>query len=220
MEKVKKFIVENNHFLYMLIWIPLLTCFYFCQKFLKPKYIMHCRIDDYIPFLKVFILAYVFWYFYMGIGFVYFGLKSKEDFLKLSKFIFWGMGISYAIYIVLPNGQDLRPVLYSHDIFTNMVRRIYSVDPPANVCPSIHVLNSIAVNVVVCKSKLFRDNKKIKIVSSIIMVLICMSTMFIKQHSLLDVTAGVILSCILYVSIYKIPYARKTKEENAEAQKA
>lgn len=209
MKVLQKFIGEHRHFLYLLIFVPLLLIFYLCQKFISPKYIMYCRYDDYIPFLSVFIIPYMFWFAYIGIGFVYFGLKSKSDFIKLVKFIFWGMGVSYAAFIVFPSGQNLRPILTDKGIFSALVGFIYSIDPPANVCPSIHVINSIGVNAVVCKSELFQDRRIIKVISSIIMILICASTLFIKQHSIIDVMAGIGLSIVLYFFIYVIPRVRQ-----------
>lgn len=219
MDTVRKFINEHKHFLYLFILIPLLICFNFCQRFLKPKYIMYCRFDDYIPFLKIFILAYMFWFIYMGIGFVYFGLKSRDDFMNLAKFIFLGMGISYVIFVTLPSGQNLRPTLVGNDILTEMVGFIYYIDPPINVCPSIHVINSIGVNAVVWNSSLFANNKRIKISSAIATILICLSTLFIKQHSFLDVIAGIGLSTMLYVFIYTIPRVRKKRQEVTESLK-
>ncbi|WMJ79591.1 phosphatase PAP2 family protein [Clostridium sp. MB40-C1] len=215
MESIKKFIGNNRHFLYMIIWIPLLGFFYCCQKFVTPKYIMHSSIDDHIPFLKVFILPYVFWYFYISAPFVYFGLKSKDDFLKLTKFIFLGMGISYIIYVILPSGQNLRPILLEKDIFTKMVGVIYAIDPPANVCPSIHVIDAVGVNIVICSSPLFEKNRRVKVISTIIMVLICLSTMFIKQHSFLDVIAGIALSIGLYGYVYLVPGLKKKKQDTS-----
>lgn len=216
MNTIKKLINENKHFLYLLILIPLLICFNFCQRFLKPKYIMYCSFDDYIPFLKIFILAYMFWFIYIVIGFVYFGLKSRDDFMNLAKFLFLGMGISYVIFVTLPSGQNLRPTLVGNDILIEMVGFIYSIDPPINVCPSIHVINSIGVNAVVWNSSLFANNKRIKISSAVAMILICLSTLFIKQHSFLDVIAGIGLSIMLYVFIYTIPRVRKKRGEVTE----
>ncbi|MCY6484396.1 phosphatase PAP2 family protein [Clostridium aestuarii] len=211
MEVVKKFIGEHRHFLYLLMFIPLILFFCICQKFIEPRYIMHCKLDDYIPFSKGFILAYMFWFAYMGIGFVYFGLKSRNDFINLVKFIFCGMGISYAIFVIWPSGQNMRPVLQQNDMLTSMVGFIYSVDPPTNVCPSIHVINSVAVNAVVWNSSLFSNNKKVKFLSVTAMVLICASTMFIKQHSVIDVIAGITLSTVLYVFIFTIPKVKQFK---------
>ncbi|MFU0824754.1 phosphatase PAP2 family protein [Clostridium sp.] len=211
MNYIRRFIKENNHFLYLLLFIPLILVFYFCEKFITPKYIMHSKYDDYIPFIKFFIIPYMFWFVYMAIGFVYFGLKSREDFIKLFKFIFFGMSISYAIFILFPNWQNMRPVLRDKDVFSEAVGFIYSVDSSTNVFPSIHVINAIGVNIAICKSSLFEGRKNMKILSSLAMILICASTLFIKQHSLIDVIGGIVLSTILYVCIYYVPERHKAK---------
>jgi membrane-associated phospholipid phosphatase len=211
MNYIRKFLKENIHFLYLLIFMPLLIVFYICEEFINPKYIIHAKFDDYIPFIKFFIVPYLFWFLYMAIGFVYFALKSKEDFIKLTKFIFLGMSISYATFILFPNMQNMRPVLGEKDVFSNLVGFIYSIDTPENVFPSIHVINAIAVNAVVLNSQVFNDKKRIKILSAIIMVLICASTVFIKQHSIIDVVGGVGLSGILYFFIYSVPGITKRK---------
>lgn len=219
MHNIKEFFKVNKHFLYLLIFIPLLLIFFICEKFISPEYVMHSKLDDYIPFVKFFIIPYLFWFVYIAMGFVYFGLKSKEDFMKLAKFIFLGMGISYAIFILFPNEQNMRPVIRDNDIISKMVKFIYSIDSSENVFPSIHVLNAIAVNSVIHNSKLYIENRKIKILSSIAMVLICASTVFLKQHSIIDVFGGAILAGIIYLFIYFIPktskrrYMKKIQEE-------
>ncbi|QGU94218.1 phosphatase PAP2 family protein [Clostridium bovifaecis] len=212
------FLKKNKHFLYLLVFVPLILVFYFCQRFITPRYIMHSKYDEYIPFVKFFIVPYIFWFIYMAIGFVYFGLKSKEEFIKLLKFIFWGMSISYMIFVLFPSGQNMRPSLNDKDVFSKAVGFIYSVDPPINVFPSIHVINAIGVNIAVCNSALFNNRKRIKSLSSIVMIFICASTVFIKQHSLIDVLAGTVLSLGIYSVIYYIPEVIK-KKRNKEVEK-
>jgi membrane-associated phospholipid phosphatase len=51
------------------------------------------------------------------------------------------------------------------------------------------------------------------------MVLISASTVFVKQHSILDVFAGIILALAIYLCIYKVPpifiqLHRLSEEEN------
>ncbi|KYH29306.1 MULTISPECIES: phosphatase PAP2 family protein [Clostridium] len=211
MNYIRRFIKGNMHFLYLLLFVPLILVFCFCEKFITPKYIIHSKYDDYIPFIKFFIVPYMFWFVYMAIGFVYFGLKSRKDFIKLFKFIFFGMSVSYVIFILFPNWQNMRPILKDKDVFSVVVGFIYSVDSSTNVFPSIHVINSIGVNIAICESSLFIERKSIKILSSLVMILICASTVFIKQHSLIDVIGGIVLSAVLYVCIYYIPERHKAK---------
>jgi membrane-associated phospholipid phosphatase len=203
LNRIKLFLKNNKHFLYLLFFIPLLLWFYFCEKSIQPKYNMHCSVDNYIPFFKYFIIPYLLWFPYMGFAFVYLGLKDKRSYLKLLAFILSGMSISYIIFIVFPTGQDLRPMIDGNDIFSNLIKMIQGIDPPTNVCPSIHVLNTIGVHTAIVSYK--NVPNRIKIVSLLNMVLICASTVFIKQHSILDVAAGLALSAILLLIIFVIP---------------
>lgn len=203
MKRFIKLIKKHNHFLYLLIFIPLILWFFIGAKSITPVYYMYCSIDDSIPFRKIFVIPYMFWFAYMIVAFLYLGLKSKRDFLKLLIFIFLGMSISFSVFIIYPTGQGLRPLLESQGAFSNLVSFIYYVDPPINVCPSIHVLNSIGVHLAI--SNYDGAKGKIKIFSFIIMILICISTVFIKQHSFIDVIWGSILAVVLYICVYVVP---------------
>ena len=194
---------KNKHFFYLLFFIPLLLWFYFCEKSIHPRYNMHCIIDNYIPFIKYFIIPYLLWFPYMGFAFLYLGIKDKKSYLKLLFFLISGMSISYIIFIVFPNGQDLRMEVNGDDIFLNLVMFIRNIDPPVNVFPSIHVLNSIGVHTAIANSD--KATRKVKIFSLINMILICASTVLIKQHSVLDVAAGIAVSIILSMIIYVLP---------------
>ena len=66
-----------------------------------------------------------------------------------------------------------------------------------HVCPSIHVSSTVAVHLTICHAASVRNKKPIRTLSWIVTILICLSTMFIKQHSLVDVLCGWILSLIL-----------------------
>lgn len=213
MRKIVGFIYKNKHLKYIFIFLPLFLVFYLCESLVQPKYIVYSDLDEYIPFVPYFIVAYLFWFIYMALGFFYFGLKSKEDFIALLKFIFLGMGISYISFILFPNYQELRPNIYESDVFSSLISFIYSIDTPTNVCPSIHVINSIGVNSAIWKSDLFKDKKIIKCLSVFSMALICASTLFIKQHSIIDVLIGMALASVLHLVIYTIPRARSYEVE-------
>ncbi|NLI60677.1 MAG: phosphatidic acid phosphatase [Clostridiales bacterium] len=180
--------------------------FNYCERTLRPKYIMYSPLDDYIPFIKFFVIPYLFWFAYMAIAFLYLGIVSKKDYYRLCLFIFGGMCICYTIYMIFPNAQNLRPVIVENDIFSRMIKHIYSTDTNTNVAPSIHVLNSIAVHVALANCKEFRKLPQIWYWLSLIsVVLISLSTVFIKQHSIKDGLWAIFLSLVLYLAIYKLP---------------
>lgn len=206
MSKFKNYLKRYLHFLWLLLFIPNQLFFVILEKKIKPVYYMFSKIDNYIPFVKEFIIPYLFWYVYFIGAFIYFGFVSKKDFIRLFIFIFGGMTISCIIYMLLPNGQNLRPVIAeTSDPFLRIIRNIYSVDTPTNVAPSMHVLNSVAVHAAVVNHGAFRKKYWIRISSFVCMAGICASTVLIKQHSIVDVAWALLLSALLYVGIYTMP---------------
>lgn len=192
-----------NHLLFLLYYLVILFLYKTFNEMIVPKYFMHSFLDDFIPFTKIFIIPYLFWYLYIIMALVYFGFTSREDFYKLAFFMFGGMTICFLIYYILPNGQNLRPVITDTDLFSRMIANIYKTDNPTNVAPSMHVLDSIAVHLSVKHSKSLRKYKWLQWSSFIAAFLISISTVMIKQHSIEDGIYAVILSYILYRVIYR-----------------
>ncbi|HZJ57485.1 MAG TPA: phosphatase PAP2 family protein [Clostridia bacterium] len=180
--------------------------FYYLERVIRPEYFMRSVIDNYIPFVRVFVLPYLFWFAYMAIGFLYLGFVSKKDYFRLCWFIFGGMCICYVLYMMFPNAQNLRPDITTNDVFSRMIRHIYETDTNTNVAPSIHVLNSIGVHVALINCEEFKEQSKVwRLLSFISAVLISLSTVFIKQHSIKDVMWAMLLAMVLYLAIYAIP---------------
>ena len=74
----------------------------------------------------------------------------------------------------------------------------------SGVLPSIHVYNSVAIHVAFAESHYFKGRNGWRIASFLLCTLICLSTMFLKQHSFLDVITAIMLYLVYYVLIYKI----------------
>ena len=82
---------------------------------------------------------------------------NKEDFYKVSLFLFIGMIASLVICEIYPNGTDFRPAYLSgNNIFLLMVKSLYRVDTPTNVFPSIHAYNSLCMHIALMKSRELR----------------------------------------------------------------
>ena len=194
-----------GHFFLLIIFVFLILWFEYLKKTIVPVHIMYSTIDSLIPFIKEFIIPYFFWFIYMAIGFLYFGLVSKKDYYRLLKFICLSMCVGYIIFILYPNGQFARPVVTGKDIFSNMIIFLYSTCETNNVFPSLHVCNAIGVHLSVIYSDKLKNKKIVKVVSFILLILICASTLFVKQHSIIDVVGGVILALLIYIVIYQAP---------------
>jgi membrane-associated phospholipid phosphatase len=79
---------------------------------------------------------------------------------------------------------------------------LYSSDPPYNCFPSLHVAHSF-----VSALAAFRVHRKLGWFAVICAALVALSTLFTKQHYVLDVIAGVLLALVAY-AIYLRAYPR------------
>ena len=187
---------------YPLLYIGLFSAVYFTwflalEKFRQPVLIVHSQIDDMIPFCQYFVIPYLLWFGYIFGTFLFFLFTSKEDLANVSRYMFTGMIVCLMIYTILPTGLNLRPAITGNDICSWMTSLVYSNDTSTNVCPSIHVFNSLAVTIVIGRSKVIRHKRIVKIATWTLAILICMSTVMLKQHSVIDVFWGSALALIL-----------------------
>ena len=84
----------------------------------------------------------------------------------------------------------------------DMVRALYVADTPTNILPSIHVYNSIGAYIAISHNQKLRENRLIHYGSLGLTVLIILSTMFLKQHSVVDVLLACAMSAVMYVLVY------------------
>ena len=115
-------------------------------------------IDQYIPFNEYFVIPYVLWFVFMVLGFAYFVFIDQSGVKRTYFYLFLGMSSSLLIYALIPTGQNLRVQLYNDNIFQCLVSFIYSVDSSTNVCPSIHVYNSVMMCVSLLKSRKIKQH--------------------------------------------------------------
>ncbi|MDE6663481.1 MAG: serine/threonine protein phosphatase [Lachnospiraceae bacterium] len=200
-----KYFSKYKHAIPLIIYgIIYLTWFGHLEKTIDHYKIIHVALDDYIPFCEIFVIPYFLWFFYVAVVLAYFFIKDKDDYYKSCTFLFTGMTIFLLISTLWPNGQNLRPAIMPRDnIFTHMVAALYKTDTPTNLWPSIHVYNSLGCHFAIIKSTHFEKKKGIRIASLILCSSIIMATMFIKQHSVYDVTTAFIMASIMYLIVYR-----------------
>ncbi len=211
MKKIRDFLSVHKHFYCLLLLTPILIWFKCLEAVLIPRYIMHTALDDRIPFVKEFVIPYLLWFPYIAFGLIYTGIHSQRDFFRLYIFLAGGMSVAYIVCMIYPNAQDLRPDISEDDLFSWLVKLIYDTDTPTNVCPSVHVINSIAVNTALQHSDAFASKKFGRAASFSLTILICLSTVMIKQHSVLDVFWAIITAAFFYILLYVLPDRRAHK---------
>ena len=158
---------------------------------------------DYIPFCEYFVIPYIMWFGYVAFGIAFTALHDKKEFYRLCAFLYTGMTVFLVISTLYPNGHNLRPYYFTHhNMFTALCEWLYSTDTPTNLFPSIHVYNSLGIHFAVMHSSYFKDKKHVQHASLVLCVLIILSTMFIKQHSVFDVSTAFMLAFVMYNVVY------------------
>ena len=186
-----------------------LTVFVYVEN--RPAYHMHLlasRFDHLIPFCELFVVPYIMWFFYITFGVLFFGIveKDRDQYYQLSTNLMIGMALFLLISLIWPNGHTLRPAVLPRDnVFTRLVIMIYSSDTSTNVFPSIHVFNTIAMHTAVRHSTTLKKHPWAVRISGIIAVSIVLSTMFIKQHTVIDVVGAMGLNLVTWYVLYRQP---------------
>ncbi|MCI6886701.1 MAG: phosphatase PAP2 family protein [Lachnospiraceae bacterium] len=201
---------------YAFIYVP---WFLFLERTVVRGYtVMHVALDDVIPFNEYFIIPYLLWFVYVAGVLMYFFFVSRQEYYRLCTFLFTGMTISLLICTFFPNGTDLRTAVDPQkNICSWLVYIVHMADTSTNVFPSIHAFNSIGVHCAVMKSPELKEKRWIRIGSFVLMVSICLSTVFLKQHSAIDVVGAVVLSYVIYPFVYGTNpvFSRRTARKKA-----
>ncbi len=198
---------QFSHLKLLLGWVVYFILFVLTENLIPAEDCtpMHCMLDDIIPFCEVFVIPYVGWYLLIICSLGYFLLYDIDGFRNLQKFIILTQLIAMAIYILFPSRQDLRPAEFPRDnVLTSLVGLIYSVDTNTGVCPSLHVAYSIGIASAWLKEKAASLPFKVFIVFCA--VIISLSTAFIKQHSVVDIFAAIIMCIFVEAIVYGKSY--------------
>ncbi len=210
---------EFEHVKLLLFWPLFGLAFLLLERvFITDYHAVECAMDYRIPFCEFFIIPYYFWFvFLIGIQ-AYAFFFDIPAFKKYMKYTIITYTITILIYIVYPTSQELRPTEFARDnIFTDIVGFLYGFDTNTNVCPSLHVIGSMAVYFTARQSKMFSDFKW-RVAFCVSAVLISVSTVFLKQHSVLDIVFALVVCAAAYpfVFVKKEKKISKTAEKNEQ----
>ncbi len=195
---------EYRHVLLLLYWLGYLLSFIFIER-LTPAAQHHtvwCPLDDMIPFCEWFIFPYMSWH----VSLLWMSLYTLAYDVPAFKRFMWNLilttVIAVATYIIWPNQQKLRPEAFPREnILTWAVGIIYTVDTNTNVCPSLHCIGAFAVFFCSHSTPRFRTRGWTAFFA-IFAAFICASTVFIKQHSIVDFFAALPVVAVGYYIFY------------------
>ncbi len=179
---------------------------------------IYCSLDDLIPFNEWFVIPYFLWFAYIAIGYVFLLFNNREDFIRMCAFLYTGMTICLIIYTLFPNYQTLRvdyETLGRNNLLIEAIRHLQQGDTPHDVFPSIHCFNSIGMNIALWKNKWCKKHPWVIAFVTLLTISICLSTVYVKQHSILDLFGAIGLAIPMYLIAYVVPWKKliKTKEK-------
>lgn len=204
---MSSFFKKYRHGLVILTYavVYILLFGYLEQRPVHGYHIVHTVFDDWIPFCEYFVVPYLLWFPYMFLAVLYFIFfnKNKHEYYQLISNLMMGMTVFLIVSYVYPNAQHLRPSEFARDnVFTHIVQWLYRTDTPTNILPSIHVFNSLAIHMSLTNCEALKEHKWIKRGSLTLTILIILSTMFLKQHSVIDVCMGSTLALFGFIIFY------------------
>ncbi len=174
----------------MLLYIPV-------NRLISGGYNLRTDIDSYIPLLPLFVIPYLFGLIFWIFTILKINLSKDERLIKeFNLMLIIASIVSVAIYILIPTFVT-RPVVTGTDIFSDILRFIYSNDQVYNAAPSGHTFYTI-----LCFVGLNRLVPGKKYLWGILSILIIISTVLTKQHNFLDIVIGIVFALgVIFLSM-------------------
>ena len=203
-----------SHLKLLFGWVVYFALYFLTENIIPAEacHPVHCFLDDVIPFCEYFIIPYVLWYVWIVISLLVFMLYDTDSFRSLQKYIIVTQLTAMAVYILWPTRQDLRPEVFPREnFFTWILGLLYTFDTNTGVCPSLHCAYSIGIASVWLKRRETGGWLKAFMVFAAVMV--CLSTMFVKQHSAVDFFAAIPVCILAEYLVFHGPWRNKKHDE-------
>jgi membrane-associated phospholipid phosphatase len=179
-----------------LLLIPLFHTFYnLLNNDQRGAQLLITKVDEFIPFVDIFIVPYIVWYPFIFLTMAYLAWKDRGIYWKTLATMLISMLVCYFIYFIFQTHVP-RPELNGDGFFTSLVKLIYVNDEPYNAFPSIHSLTSFLMLYGIVKAS--NTSKPVELTVSITAILIIISTLFIKQHVILDAVSAILLGFVVF----------------------
>ena len=157
----------------------------------RPYLDMTGAIDRAIPVIPAFSIIYVaafpFWY----VTYFVICRSNRERCIRLVSADVAAKLLCGVLFILIPT-TNVRPVLADSGFGNWLLGLIYASDAPDNLFPSIHCLESWMCYLAI------RNEEKVPVwvkdSALILALLICLATLFTKQHVLVDALAGLVIA--------------------------
>lgn len=162
--------------------------------------------DRAIPFEPLWSIVYLGCFLFWAVNYIMTTRQGKEGWYRFATGDYLSRIICGVFFIILPT-TNVRPEVVGDGVGQILINFVYSMDAPTNLFPSIHCLVSW-----LCFAGI-RGRKYVpkwyQIFSAVFAVAVFASTLFTKQHYIVDVFAGVFLAELCYFIGNKTTFYKK-----------
>jgi membrane-associated phospholipid phosphatase len=184
-----------------LLTIPLLGVIYtWLNTNSRQVHSLYTHIDQHIPFIQAFIIPYMLWMPFLYLTLVYFCMKDRNMYYRTLLAYNLGVLVSYGFYMLFQTTVS-RPEISSEGLFSLLTDFLYNADQPFNCFPSIHCMSSYLLFRALFTSSI-KNKRNLTFIGSLAFIII-LSTLFVKQHVILDAVGGVILAEVMTRLVYR-----------------
>lgn len=162
-------------------------------------------LEEIIPFQPAWIIVYFGCFLFWGANYILISRRGKEEWFRF----LWAdlcAELVCGIFFILMPTTNIRPEVTGTDLASQLVVMLYQVDPPQNLFPSIHCMVSWFCFIGV------RLDRRIPLwyrgFNCMFALAVCASTLFLKQHCLPDVFAGILLAEATYAIAQRTEFYR------------
>lgn len=156
-----------------------------------PHYSMAIPLDAYFPLLPWMVLIYLGCYLFWVVNYI---LATRYDRQYMARFVvadLMSKAVCLLCFLLLP-ATLVRPEITGTGLCDRLLRLVYSADAADNLFPSIHCLVSWLCWIGVRKNQAIP--RWYRNFSLVFAVLVCLSTLMVKQHVFVDTIAGIALA--------------------------
>jgi membrane-associated phospholipid phosphatase len=174
----------------MVAFVALIPLYVFIPGFLPagPRHVPELSWDRLIPLRPGWALVYGTLYLFLILLPVL--VVRQEDLIRRTVFAYLVVWTTaYVCFVAYPTVAPRPAKLLDQGFAAWGLLFLYGADPPYNCFPSLHVAHSF-VSALACG----RVHRGLGIAAVLVAVLVAISTLYSKQHYLLDVIAGVLLA--------------------------
>ena len=168
----------------------LLFCYFVPKELIDYSKLINIEtgLDRSIPFIPQWIIVYFLAFLFWAVNGIIIVIGDKNNAVRFTCAFLMSMIVSAVCFVVFP-ATLTRPEIAGDGFFAQWMRFMYNADSPVCLCPSMHVLISY-----MCWRGVFRSgnvSRGYRAFNFIFFVLVCFSVVFVKQHVLADIPAGI-----------------------------